>query len=135
MTGMQMLIVGIGCLALLAGVLIAVMRLRSVVSGATAEGTIVDAAQSSGGVDDRGRQVTYVAHLVEFRHGGTTYRFTSSLGVRDAAIARTKVRVRFLPGDPQSSAEIDTPMRMWGFPVPAVLSGAIFVALGLFVVR
>ena len=135
MSGMQMLIVGIGCLALLAGVLIAVMRLRSVVSGATAEGLIVDAAQSSGGVDDRGRKVTYVAPVVEFRHGGRTYRFTSSMGVRDAEIARAKVRVRFLPSDPQSSAEIDTPMRMWGFPVLALLFGAIFVALGLLVVR
>ena len=131
MTGLQMTILGIGGLALLLGALIAVMRLRSIFSGLRVEGTIVDAAQSSGGVDKHGRAVTMVAPVVEFRHGGKTYRFTSSMGIRDAEIARAKVPVRFLPGDPQSSAEIDTPMRMWGFPLMALVVGGVFVAVAL----
>ena len=132
MTGLQMVILGIGCLALLAGALIAVMRFRTILGGAKAEGTIVDAAASSGGVDKHGRAVTMVAPVVEFRHGGKTYRFTSSMGLRDAEVRRVNVPVRFLPDDPQSSAEIDTPLRMWGFPVMALVVGAIFVALALF---
>ena len=131
MTGLQITILGVGCLALLLGALIAVMRMRSIVSGMRAEGTIVDAAQSSGGVDKHGRTVTFVAPVVEFRHDGKTYRFTSSMGLRDVEIARAKVAVRFLPSDPQSSAEIDTPMRMWGFPVMALLVGSVFVGLAL----
>ena len=131
MTGLQMTILGVGCLALLAGALIAVMRMHSIMSGMRVEGLIVDAAQSSGGVDKHGRKVTMVAPVVEFRHDGKTYRFTSSMGIRDAEIARAKVPVRFLASDPQSSAEIDTPMRMWGFPVMALFVGSVFVALAL----
>ena len=132
MTGMQMFILGVGCLALLLGALIAVMRFRTIFTGRRVEGTIVDAAQSSGGVDKHGRSVTMVSPVVEFRHEGKTYRFTSSMGIRDAEIARAKVNVRYLPGDPQSSAEIDTPMRLWGFPVMALIFGGIFVGIGLF---
>jgi hypothetical protein len=132
MTGLQMVILGIGCLALLAGALIALMRFRTIVGGAKAEGRIVDVTRSSGGVDDRGRAIAYVAPVVEFRHGGKTYRFTSSMGIRDAEVRRENVTVRFLPSDPQSSAEIDTPVRMWGFPVMALLFGGIFVALALY---
>ena len=131
MTGLQMVVLGVGCLALLGGALIAFMRFRTIVGGAKAEGTIVDAAASSGGVDKHGRAVTMVAPVVEFRHAGKTYRFTSSMGLRDAEVRRVNVPVRFLPDDPQSSAEIDTPMRMWGFPVMALLVGGIFVAIAL----
>ena len=131
MTGMQWVILGIGCLALLLGALIAFMRMRTILGGAKAEGTIIDMSQSSGGVDHRGKAVTFVAPVVEFRHAGKAYRFTSSMGIRDAEVKRAKVTVRYLPDDPQSSAEIDTPMRMWGFPVMALLVGAIFVALAL----
>ena len=39
--------------------------------------------------------------------------------------------VRYLPVDPEGSAEIATPMRMWGFPIAALGVGALFVVLGV----
>ena len=56
-------------------------------------------------------------------------KFTSSLGEREKIAEGTKVPVRFLPNDPDSSAEIATPGRMWGFPIAALAVGAIFVVL------
>jgi hypothetical protein len=43
-----------------------------------------------------------------------------------------KVRVRYLPSDPQSSGEIDSPASMWGFPAMALFVGAVFIAVGLY---
>jgi hypothetical protein len=39
--------------------------------------------------------------------------------------------VRYLASDPAATAEIATPMRMWGFPVVALVAGAAFVLIGL----
>jgi hypothetical protein len=42
------------------------------------------------------------------------------------------VRVRFLPSDPQSSAEVDSIAAMWGFPMAALLFAFMFIGLALY---
>jgi hypothetical protein len=132
MSGMQIFLLSVGGLALVLGALIAVMRVRTIYSGARAQGTVVGTAQTSGGLDKHNRKITFNAPIVEFTHAGRKVKFTSSMGVPEGSVEGTKVNVRYLPGDPESSAEIDTPMRMWGFPVMALVVGGIFVGIALF---
>ena len=68
---------------------------------------------------------------VEFSHDGKKVKFTSSLGEREKIAEGTTVPVRYLPADPEGSAEIATPKRMWGFPIAALGVGALFVVLGV----
>ena len=81
MTGVQIFILAVGCLALLLGALIAVMRVRTIFSGAKVKGTIVGTSQSSGGLDKHNRKITFNAPIVEFTHAGRKVKFTSSMGV------------------------------------------------------
>jgi hypothetical protein len=131
MSGVQILLLSVGGLALLCGVLIAIMRFRTIYFGAQAEGTIVGVSESSGGIR-RGQVVTMYAPIVEYSAGGKKHKFTSSMATREPISKGEKVIVRYLPSDPASSAEIGTGMRMWGFPIAALLVGGIFVGLALF---
>ena len=131
MTGTQILLLVVGGLALVCGALIAVMRVRTIYFGAKADGTIVGVSESSGGIR-RGKTVTMYAPVVEYSAGGKTYRFTSSMATRGPIGKGGKVVVRYLPSDPQSSAEIGTAMRMWVFPIGALFVGAVFVGVALF---
>jgi len=121
----------VGILALVAGAMIAVMRLRTVYFGASAEGKVVGQSESTSTSSSGGSSkfVTMYAPIVEFDHAGKKHKFTSSLGQRERMAEGSKVPVRFLPDDPDSSAEIATPGRMWGFPIAALAVGAIFVVL------
>lgn len=125
------LILCVGLLAILMGVLIAIMRVRTVFFGASADGVVVSQSESSGG-RTRGKIVTLYAPIVEFQHGGKKFKFTSSMGQRESIANGTKVRVRYLPSDPASTAEIGSSMRMWGFPIAALFVGSIFVAIALY---
>jgi len=42
------------------------------------------------------------------------------------------VLVRFLPDQPDLTAEIGTGMRMWGFPIVAFVVGSVFILVGLY---
>ena len=42
-----------------------------------------------------------------------------------------RVPVRYLPSDPEASAEIASPARMFGLPAVALVAGAAMVAIGL----
>ena len=131
MTGIQIFILAVGGLALVLGALIAVMRVRTIYFGAQAEGTIVGVSESSGG-KHHGRYVPMYAPVVEFRHDGKTHTFTSSMSTREPIAKGEKVVVRYLPSDPDSSAEIGTNLRMWAFPIGALLFGGVFVGIALF---
>jgi hypothetical protein len=128
---MQTILLVVGILALVLGALVAVMRLRTVYFGASAEGRVVGQSQSTSTSESGGstRFTTLYAPIVEFTHAGKKHKFTSSLGVKERMAEGTKVPVRFLPGDPDTSAEIATPGRMWGLPIAALAIGAIFVVL------
>lgn len=128
---MQTVLLVVGILALVAGSAIAVMRLRTVYFGASAEGKVVGQSESTSTSKSGGSSkfVTLYAPIVEFTHAGKKHKFTSSLGQREKIPEGAKVPVRFLPGDPDTSAEIATPGRMWGFPIAALAVGAIFVVL------
>jgi hypothetical protein len=130
-SGIQILLLSVGGLALLCGVLIAVLRIRTIYFGKRVEGTIVGVSESSGGVR-RGQAITMYAPIVEYRYEGKTYKFTSSLATREPVAKGEKVPVMFLPSDPATSNEIGTHMRMWVFPIGALLVGGIFVAIALF---
>jgi Protein of unknown function (DUF3592) len=125
------LILCVGLLAMFMGVLIAIMRVRTVFFGASADGVVVSQSESSGG-RTHGKIVTLYAPIVEFQHAGKKIKFTSSMGQRESIANGTKVRVRYLPSDPASTAEIGSSMRMWGFPIAALFVGSIFVAIALY---
>ena len=132
MTGFQYLRLGLGGLALLCGALIFIMRVRSIVAGRVAEGVVVDERAESVAASRDGHVRTVSHAIFEFQHEGKTYRCQSSFGAPKGTTVGTKVRVRYLPSDPQSSGEIDSPAAMWGFPVMALIVGGIFVAVGLY---
>ena len=116
MSGMQMFLVGFGGLFFVGGVLMAIQRIRTVVSGASAQGTVVG-QKTSTSMQKSGKSVTLYAPIVEFVHDGRKLKITSSLATTSAMPHGSKVRVVYLPDDPEGTAEIGTGVRMWGFPV------------------
>ena len=131
MTGVQITLLVVGGLAVVAGALIARMRLRTLYSGQSAEGVVVGQSTSSGGIR-RGQAITMYAPIIEYHHAGKKHKFTSSMGTREPIANGTKVVVRYLPEDPDSTAEIGTGMRMWGFPIGALAVGGIFIAVAAY---
>ena len=133
MSTMQIVMLSVGGLALLAGCLMAVQRLRTVYFGRSAQGKVVGQSESTSTSSRSGgstKFTTLYAPIVEFAHEGKKVKFTSSLGQRDRIAEGTSVPVRYLPADPGGTAEIATPARMWGFPIAALGVGALFVVLG-----
>lgn len=132
MSTVQIVLIAVGGLALLTGCLLAVQRLKTVYAGKSAQGKVVGQSESTSTSSSGGstKFVTMYAPIVEFTHDGKKVKFTSSLGTRDQIPTGSSVPVRYLPDDPQTSAEIATPARMWGFPVMALGVGALFVTLG-----
>lgn len=135
---MANLFLGFGVLGIVMGALAAIMRLRVAFSGAKAEGKVVGHKEStsapisgSGG----GRWTKTYAPIVEFEHDGKRYRFTSSMGTETKLEQGSKVTVRFLPAAPETSAEIGTGMRMWGYPIAMLAAGALFVGFALYAKR
>ena len=132
MDGVDYLLIGVGCLALLCGVLIGIQRMRTLLNGVSAEGVVVGEKISSGGARSHGRTVQLSHAIVEFKHEGKTYRCESSFGKETRIPDGTKLRVRYLPSDPKSTAEIDSFVAMWGFPLIALVVGGIFIAVALY---
>ena len=134
MSTMQIVMLSVGGLALLAGCMMAIQRLRTVYFGRSAQGKVVGQSESMSTSSRSGgstKFTTLYAPIVEFAHEGRKMKFTSSLGEREKIAEGTTVPVRYLPADPEGSAEIATPMRMWGFPIAALGVGALFVVLGV----
>ena len=131
MDGMHMLMLGIGGVAALYGLLTGVQRVRTVVSGLAADGVVVGNEEVSTHSSRGGRITPIFAPVVTFEHAGRKIRFRSSLGQDGKLSVGSRVRVRYLPADPESSAEIDAVANFWGFPVVALLSGAAFAGVAL----
>ncbi len=129
MSGMQMFLVGFGGLFFVGGVLMAIQRIRTVVSGASAQGTVVG-QKTSTSMQKSGKSVTLYAPIVEFVHDGRKVKITSSLATTSAMPHGSKVRVVYLPDDPEGTAEIGTGVRMWGFPVMAIVVGGLIALFG-----
>jgi hypothetical protein len=130
-SGFQYAMLGVGSLAALCGVLMLVMRLRTLVSGRVADGVVVGEKLETHSGDEHSGLSKVSAAVYEFRHEGKTYRCTSSLATSRKMARGTRVRVRYLPSDPQSSAEIDSVGAMWGFPAIALVFGVVAIAIGL----
>ncbi len=130
MTTFQYVILGAGALSTLMGLMLAFTRVRTLAQGLAVEGRVV--AQKTSTMTDRNERTTTLARpVVEFRHEGKTYRFDSSLGQKTVLAEGSKVPVRFLPSDPQGTAEVDSPMAMWGLPVVALAFGGLCLWGGL----
>jgi len=129
-----MLLLGVGALSLVLGALMAVTRIRTIYFGAKAEGTVVGNSESTSSSRSHGstKFTTLYAPIVEFQHAGKKHKFTSSMGTQAKIAAGTKVIVRYLPDQPEASAEIGTGMRMWGFPIAALAVGSIFILVALY---
>ena len=133
MSTMQIVMLSVGGLALLAGCLMAIQRLRTVYFGKSAQGKVVGQSESMSSTSSSGgstKFTTLYAPIVEFAHEGKKVKFTSSLGQRERIAEGASVPVRYLPADPGGTAEIATPARMWGFPIAALGVGALFVVMG-----
>lgn len=132
MTGFQYAMLGIGALALLCGVLVLALRVRTILQGRVVDAVVVgDKVEHVHSQQDD--TMTPVSRPVfEFRHDGKTMRGQSSLAQRDSLRKGAKVRVRYLPSDPEGTAEIDSAGAMWGFPAVALFVGAVLVAVGLY---
>jgi hypothetical protein len=128
---MQTVLLAVGGIALVVGVLAPLQRVRLLAAGRTAEGVVVERVRGSTLVSRDGKQETLLEPVVEFRHDGRTIRFRSSMGTRDALPVGRRVPVRYLPSDPEASAEIASPTRMFGLPAVALVAGAAMVAIGL----
>lgn len=131
MSTVQTLLLVVGGLAFAGGVVAGVQRLRTMLAGRAAEGVVVDKARGSDIVSRDGKRAAMFEPVVEFRHDGRAIRFKSSLGTKEALPVGKRVPVRYLPSDPQGTAEIATPGRMFGLPLVALLAGAAMLAVGL----
>ena len=133
MSTLQIVIVSIGGLAMVLGALIAILRIRTIFFGKSAQGRVVGQSESTSTSRSGGSTqfVKMYAPIVEFTHEGKKFKFTSTLGLRSQVPTGSPVTVRYLPADPGSTAEISSPGRMWGFPIMALFAGAVFVVLGL----
>ncbi|MFO1315581.1 MAG: DUF3592 domain-containing protein [Burkholderiales bacterium] len=131
MRGIQIFMLCVGGLAALVGILVAILRVRTLASGRRTMGTVVGIASSS--TNDMHSRVKAVhAPEVEFRHEGRKVRFRSSLSTPKTFAVGASVPVRYLPSDPETSAEIDSVARMWGFPAGALVFAALFLGLALY---
>lgn len=133
MDWMMWLVLGIGVLALLSGALMAVMRVRTIYFGSKAEGKVVGHSESTSSSSSGGstRFKTLYAPIVEFSFNGKKFKFTSSLSTQDKLAEGSTVLVRFLPDQPDLSAEIGTGVRMWGFPILSLVVGSVFILAAL----
>ncbi len=124
---------GFGVLATLGGVLTLAMRLRARFFGAVAEGKVVDQKVSTSHNDARGHGSDKLyAPVVEFRAGDKTCRFTSMVSGSDPWKTGTRVEVRYLPSNPESTAEIGSAGRMFGAPLGMLLVGLLLIGATLY---
>src|SRR4030095_16547725 len=111
MSGFQYFMLGVGGLAALCGLLILVMRIRTIVSGRVVQGVVVsEKIETHQGPRNQMRSVSYA--IFEFQHEGKTYRCQSSFGAPSGTPAGATVRVRYLPSDPPSSARTRSAMAL-----------------------
>jgi hypothetical protein len=124
------LVLCVGVFVLILGALIAVMRVRTIYFGAVADGVVVGQSSST---SRHGSRVTMLySPVVEFHDANKKkFKFTSSMSVPQMMAEGTKVQVRYLPAEPQSTAEIGSSMRMFGFPIAALFVGTIFIVVAL----
>lgn len=130
MSTLQYVMTGIGALALLAGVLMLVTRIRTMVSGRKVEATVVDEKVEISR-DRQGREVRVSHPIFEFTHDGRKYRAQSTLGTQHVPKRGSRIVIRYLPSDPENTAERDTFLAFWGFPLAALLFGAALVFVGM----
>jgi len=91
MSGFQYFMLGVGGLAALCGVLIFVMRVRTIVSGRVTQGVIVgEKVETHAGTRNEMRSVSHA--IFEFEHEGKIYRCQSSFGAPRGTEAGTAVR-------------------------------------------
>ena len=131
MGGFHYFMIGVGSLAALIGILIGIQRVRTIVSGNSAEGVVVGEKMGSS-FRSHGKAVPMSHAVVEFKHEGKTYRCESSFGQKTRIPDGTKLRVRYLPSDPKNTAEVGSIAGMWGLPAIALFVGAIFIAVALY---
>jgi len=126
---------GFGVLGLVVGAASLIMRVRTMFAGRAAAGTVVGHSESTSppmsGNSGRPWSKTF-APIVEFSHDGRTHRFTSSLATPTKLPKGSKVVVRYMPEAPESTAEIGSGARMWGYPVMMLAAGALFMGFALY---
>ncbi|MFO1303123.1 MAG: DUF3592 domain-containing protein [Burkholderiales bacterium] len=130
MTTLQYVMTGIGALALLAGLLLLVTRIRTLVSGCRTDAVVVD-EKIEISRSKSGKEIRLSRPVFEFTHEGKTYRCQSSLAAQDSPKRGSRMPVRYLPSDPASTAERDAFLPFWGFPLVSLVFGAALVWVGM----
>jgi hypothetical protein len=132
MGGFHYFMIGVGALAALVGILIAIQRIRTITRGTSTEGVVVDSKIGSAEGRRKSTTIPIYSAIVEFKHEGKTYRCESSYGKKERIPNGTKLRVRYLPSDPKNTAEVDSFMAMWGFSGAALLFAALMIGLAVY---
>jgi hypothetical protein len=127
----QTVLLVVGGIASVAGLLAGLQRVRTMLAGRAADGVVVENARGSTIHSQDGTASVMLEPVVEFVHDGRKLRFKSLTGTKQGLPVGQHVPVRYLPSDPQGTAEIATPLRMFGFPAVALVAGAVLLALGL----
>ena len=130
MSTLQYVMAGVGVLALVAGILILAGRIRIMVSGCKADAIIVDEKVEISR-SKNGKEIRLSQPIFEFQHEGKTYRCQSTIGSTSGPGRGAKIRVRYLPQDPARSAEVDTFLAFFGFPLIAIAVGGALVWVAL----
>lgn len=114
-------LVGAGLLVNAAWMLFQRLSARGVTSG-----QVVDyEATTSTSIEPSSDGTTLYRPVIEFTHGQRRYRFTAVGGDPEPRPARgTRMRVRFLPNDPET-AYVATFANMWVMPLVWALAGAV----------
>jgi hypothetical protein len=132
MTGFQYAMLGAGGLALLLGVVIMAVRVRMMVGGKVVDAVVVDEKIETVHSSHDNTMARLSRPVFEFRHDGKTYRSQSSLAQKKRFAKGTKVRVRYMPSDPQGTAEIDSLLVMWGFPLVLFVVAGTLIGVALY---
>jgi hypothetical protein len=127
MSALQYVMAGVGALALLMGLAMLVKRIRTIASGCKVEATVVDEKVEISR-SKSGKVIRVSTQVFEFAHEGKKYRCQSSVvSSGNGYPPGLKIEVRYLPQDPKATAEVDSFMAFFGFPVIALVVGAAFI--------
>lgn len=125
MTALHWTFVVIGVFFALLGAASLVNRVRTLAGGRVVDGVVVGKKE---GTRTLGRDHQFHAAwypIIEFDHDGRKYRSTDSLGKATPLPVGTRVRVRYLPSDPESTAVVDSFLSIWMFPIGAIVMGIV----------
>ncbi|MFO1310963.1 MAG: DUF3592 domain-containing protein [Burkholderiales bacterium] len=125
MTGLHWTFVGMGVFFALLGLGQLVKRVRTLVGGRVTAGVVVGKKEGSHSLGSDHKVHVSWHPVFEFEHEGRKYRSADAVGVAKPPAVGTRVRVRYLPSDPEGTAVVDAFLAIWMFPIGALVLGLV----------